>query len=373
MTCRGRTNAVLMLTAVSSEETSVLVDALAAHLPAGGLQQVKYLSVDNPSAKLWHHVRRRCPNLQILALDPVHLAMTCEFASSRKRTASSTILRTILQKFSACSHTCTPCSWGPIFTGDKFRPLTREEEQARLQIEDRSMRISIAEKILSQLDATVPFFERIEWIRSLAALAAVRRSEVECVVPGPNRKMFELLHTAAAGPRTEWYLNNLRMRRAISPSRLSLVPVGTTSNEALHHEINNWFRETQKLHKTTLELKLSIMSFGKLLTHNTALYWTTTRQMSEAEVLARTASVALWSPQQWVQWCEELAVGRKTEKATLNLHPRRQAERRAVKDMLKKKPAASVGQDRKRRITPNTLLRQDNLRRAGVRGRAPVS
>ena len=362
-----------MLAAVSSEETPVLVDALATHLPASGLQQVKYISVDNPSAKLWNHARQICPNLQILALDPVHLAMTCEYASSRRRTASSKILRAILQKFSAYSSTCSPNSWGPVFTGGKFRPLSREEEQARLQIEDRSMRMNIAEKILSELDASIPFFERIEWIRSLAALVAVHRGEVERVVPGPNRKMFELLHTAAAGPRTEWYLNNLRMRHAISQSRLSLLPVGTTSNEALHREINNWFRETQQMHKTTLELKLSIMSLGKLMTHNTALYWTTTRQMPEAEVLARTASVALWSPQQWSRWCEELVDGRKTEKATLRLHPRKQAERSAVRAKLNKKPAASHGKARKRRITPNTLLREDNLRRAGVRGRKPVS
>jgi hypothetical protein len=27
--------------------------------------------------------------------------------------------------------------------------------------------------------------------------------------------------------------------------RLTLLPAGTTSNEALHAEINNWFRQTQ--------------------------------------------------------------------------------------------------------------------------------
>ena len=31
----------------------------------------------------------------------------------------------------------------------------------------------------------------------------------------------------------------------MSVERLTLLPAGTTSNEALHAEINNWFRQTQ--------------------------------------------------------------------------------------------------------------------------------
>ena len=40
-------------------------------------------------------------------------------------------------------------------------------------------------------------------------------------------------------------------------ARLALLPIGATFNEALHHEINTWFRETQKLHQSTLTLKLN--------------------------------------------------------------------------------------------------------------------
>ena len=80
-----------------------------------------------------------------------------------------------------------------------------------------------------------------------------------------------------------------------------MMPIGTSSNEALHYEINNWFRETQKLHKATLTLKLEIMQLAKVLTHNSAMYKPTTRQMPEAELLARTASRRLWTGRVGVQ------------------------------------------------------------------------
>ena len=313
VTCRGRTNAVLMLCATTTDEADVLVEAMANNLPASGLRQVRCVAVDNPSTRLWQSLRHICPNLQVLALDPVHLAMTCEYASGRKRTALTKTLRLILRKLTVHSPHCTEKTWGPVFRGDNCKALTREEEKARSQIEDRSMPLKKATALLENLDGSVPFFERCEWTQSLAAVAAVYRDDMDRVVPGPNRKVVQLLHTAAAAARTEWYLNNLRARHMISSKRLSLLPVGTTSNESLHHEINNFFRETQKIHKTTLSLKLKILQLSKLMTHNAALYYETTRQMAEAEVLARTCSKKMWSSEQWREWCEQLQGNAKIE------------------------------------------------------------
>ena len=55
---------------------------MADSIPAKGLAQVKYVSVDNPSAHLVDELRIICPNLHAVALD--HLAMTWEYASSHK-------------------------------------------------------------------------------------------------------------------------------------------------------------------------------------------------------------------------------------------------------------------------------------------------
>ncbi|CAE7421452.1 unnamed protein product [Symbiodinium natans] len=368
LTCRGRTNAVVLLQPGSSDDTEVLVRMLADSLPAQGLCQIKYLSVDNPSAKLYKEAKHVCPNLQVVALDPTHLAMTCEYASSRKRTAATRYLRIILRKLTARSE-LSAGTWGPIFCGENATPFTREEQRVRAQLADRSMRKAEAERILANLDATKPFLLRLEWIQALAALTSIYRSEVERLAPGPNRKIYQLLHTATAANRTEWFFNNLRLRHMISSERLSLLPIGTASNEALHHEVNNWFRETQKLHKATLSLKLSIMQLGKLLTHNNALYKPTTRQMPEAELLARLTSKDLFRATEWEEWCSELVDGSIKGKAELQLHHEREIERKKVNPRSFKRPAAAEDSSLLRRRTPNTLLRQDSLRRAGVRPR----
>ena len=122
-----------------------------------------------------------------------------------------------------------------------------------------------AQSVLDNLEPDVPFFLRTDWIRALAALTSVYRTEVDRVAPGPNRKVFQLLHSAAAAGRSEWYFNNLRMRHLLEPSRLSLLPIGTTSNEALHHEINNWFRETQKNSQSYTVFEVIYYASGKAL------------------------------------------------------------------------------------------------------------
>jgi hypothetical protein len=60
--------------------------------------------------------------------------------------------------------------------------------------------------------------------------------QVQKVAPGPNRKLIDILYTATAASRIEYYLNNTRMRIAMPPARRSLLPTGTASNEALHAE-----------------------------------------------------------------------------------------------------------------------------------------
>ena len=170
------------------------------------------------------------------------------------------------------------------------------------------------------------------------------------------------LLSATAPARAEWYLNNTRMRHMISGTRQALLPVGTTSNEALHHEIKTWFRETQKLHQATLRLKLGMLKLGDTLSHNRALYHPTIRQMPEAELVARASASVGWSTEEWRAWCQELLNVRMPQKAALPLQQQREAQVRRVQAAALKKPAAAG----RRRRTPHTLQRCDSLRRAGV-------
>ena len=161
-------------------------------------------------------------------------------------------------------------------------------------------------------------------------------------------------------------MNNIRLRHNITKSRLSLLPVGTTSNEALHSEINRWFKETQKIHPSTLELKLDVLSLGKLLLRNRALYYAGAKQMSHSAVLAQAAGASMWTSDSWAAWCEELgdAAQRKC-KADLPRQEELQTQKRRLSDWNKKKPAAAKKIQTKTHRTPRTLLRQDELIRGG--------
>ncbi|CAE7807980.1 unnamed protein product, partial [Symbiodinium necroappetens] len=154
------------------------------------LGQIQFMSVDNPSFKYLQEVKDSA--FQSLAADSTKADRP--------------------QQQTQAGQTCAS--------------LTREEERLRAQIEDRSMRPREAQSVLDNLEPDVPFFLRTDWIRALAALTSVYRTEVDRVAPGPNRKVFQLLHSAAAAGRSEWYFNNLRMRHLLEPSRLSLLPIG---------------------------------------------------------------------------------------------------------------------------------------------------
>ena len=78
LSVRGRTGAVLAMIPVSSERAEEVCLALATHIPAEGLKQVQCVASDNATHKLYAELRRIMPNLQCLALDPIHLCIVYE-------------------------------------------------------------------------------------------------------------------------------------------------------------------------------------------------------------------------------------------------------------------------------------------------------
>ena len=78
LTVRGRTGAVLAMIPVPSEKAEDVCAALSEALPAKGLQQVQCVASDCASIKLYTTLRRIMPNLQCLALDPIHLPIVYE-------------------------------------------------------------------------------------------------------------------------------------------------------------------------------------------------------------------------------------------------------------------------------------------------------
>ena len=78
LTVRGRTSAVLAMSAIQTERAEDVRAALADALPPAGLQQVQCVAADNASLKLYTELVRIMPNLHALCLDPIHLSIVYE-------------------------------------------------------------------------------------------------------------------------------------------------------------------------------------------------------------------------------------------------------------------------------------------------------
>ena len=98
MTVRGRSGAVLLLHPLPSEKSECIISAMEECFTAQQLNFVKYVATDSPSAKFHSDLKRLCPNLKAVMLDPVHLAIVYEYGHWNKRTPGSKALRSILKK-----------------------------------------------------------------------------------------------------------------------------------------------------------------------------------------------------------------------------------------------------------------------------------
>ncbi len=193
LTVRGRTGCVLSLEPLTSEGSPEVSMALQTSLPAEARPQVKYIACDNPTPVLWHHLVDVFPNLHIMSLDPVHLAIIYEYATWRKRTAGSSLLRRVMSKLTSCDDAMSAATWGPPYTGAASIQLNRQEEIVRSQILDQSMSMARAKAIDAELDTSRPFYDRIELIEGIAAVCALYPDEVRRKVQSANKEIFKLL------------------------------------------------------------------------------------------------------------------------------------------------------------------------------------
>jgi len=229
-----------------------------------------------------------------------------------------------------------------------------------------------AQSIYNRVNSESPFYTRVEYIECLAALVSMFPEEVSKVIPGPNKPVYKLLWNAAALDRVEWMFNNIRVRHLIPLSEYQLLSSGTASNEALHAEVNRWFKETQMMHQTTLKLKLYILTLGKLIAHNSAMYMPTTRQFPSSCVLARAVCGSIWTNSSWRRFCSALIRNGRVTKAALPLRDSWRRDATAVKQRIMKRPSSKVTRvinksQLKRKRTVFTRSRRGSLLSQGIR------
>ena len=345
---------------LTGEDADCISEALATSLDTEALQQVLYIATDSPSSKLFFTLKKCLVNLRALSLDPVHLAIVYEYAHWHRRTSGSKVLRQLLNKVNIVDQRCSHKSWGSMFCGSHASPLTAQEERLRHMILNSSMPERAAKIVLARLDPATPLFCRITFIETVAAIAQQYESEVCRKVTGQNKEVRQILWAACAPDRLGWLMNNLMVRHGMEPWQRALLPSGTSSNEALHAQINTWTRPIRTMHRSTLRLKQQIMQFGKLLAHQTALFFPTSRQMPEGSLLAQCVGVDVWCEEQWRCWC-------RINKAKLPLHSARRDEVQAVKDWRSATTCKPKTVRKRAKRTVFTLARRHRLRRGGVK------
>ena len=107
---------------------------------------------------------------------------------------------------------------------------------------------------------------------------------------------------AAAPGRFEYYMNNQRFRHSFAAAKLRLLGSGTSPNEAFHSCINRWFRNQPAVFVQTIRLQLQVNFLACLLTHNTALYSPTLRQMRQVDLLFHKVATMAISDEEWAEF-----------------------------------------------------------------------
>ena len=170
------------------------------------------------------------------------------------------------------------------------------------------------------------------------------------------------LHAAC---RIGWYLNNQYVRASLSSAKAALLPTGTTSNEALHAELNNTFRQVVRLHRSTLLVKLRVFHVAKLVAHTTALASPTLRQNPQGVLLARALATYFLPVAGWLLACEQRSSG-PLRRARLGLDQHRAVDRDRARKWRKfhSISRAPSSYPKKRAVHPDEAALLQHARRA---------
>jgi len=150
--------------------------------------------------------------------------------------------------------------------------------------------------------------------------------------------------------RQAWLFNFRKYIGAVKVSERQWVPIGTTTNEQLHRELNSLFDNVHNIYRPVLLLRLFIFGLYKLLPHCRVVSTPTVRQVSQQMVLSRIVpTLRPWSEQEWQALCASgMDAHGRTRIAPLPSSAERKVLKkrvqcwRALKGVAKRRPAPTV-------------------------------
>ena len=166
----GRTGSVLALKLRRDEAALTIADTLRDEFPLECRQQISTISVDFCTPAMWESLSNPdvCPNLHLLCLDATHICMKYRAAFGRRKTEGCVWLSRVMAKFSKANDMLGVFHWGAPYHGDRCRPLSLAESNARQQLVEGN-----------------PHEHALRW--SLAYQAGVHKGSLCCVLRVPRR------------------------------------------------------------------------------------------------------------------------------------------------------------------------------------------
>ena len=155
-------------------------------------------------------------------------------------------------------------------------------------------------------------------------------------------------------------MNNQRFRHSFAAAKLRLLGSGTSPNEAFHSCINRWFRNQPEVFVQTIRLQLQVYFLACLLTHNTALYSPTLRQMRQVDLLFHKVATMAISDEEWAEFTRR--------PLAFPVEAAKEKTRQAIKERA---PQGKAQAKRPRKRTVFTLKRKPTAVAPPKRARAP--
>ena len=216
-------------------------------LPDECKRQVTHVATNDPGRLLFLELQSVFPNLPFMSLDGLHMAYRLESALGGAQLWAHTILERSGLQMHQLAQGLRRFPWRVYDSADPPQS-DLEETELRNDVAEGTMEPAEAEALIKGLTQLHYLPDRKSLVRHVAAL---RTHWGPCV----DRKLGTSNQTIR------------RFLATIPAHRRSVVATGTTTNEALHRELNNVFDEVHEIHQATLDLKLKILIMGKGISH----------------------------------------------------------------------------------------------------------
>ena len=302
-TFRGFTGGTVGLSAQRSTSDVCFRKAVIATFDDYLAGKVRFLFSDTP-LRIIRGARACFPTLLAVGEDPIHLALRLEYCCSGKIYGPSVRVRQLHNKFRIPTERVMPF-WQPEddLGADLPWPTDISEDTrtpdewnafCKSAFDDRTGYITYVQE-LAKIFLTFRRFMNKKDSKGTTVAQILQN--------GASRIHFEGLQNAS----------RLMARLGVKGERLG---VGTTRNEQLHRELKCWMRNIYQSHEDRLQLGLRIFIFTKLLTHSSAAYSPTLRQIRQHRLLSvlagklRTAHFFIQPEENISQGTSPLAEGR---------------------------------------------------------------